>query len=141
MFSDIVRWFESKVAPSISTETSSFFAPLVLDVESAGGAALTAVVQAAVNDINTQGHFTPAQMFQAGVDAGKKYLVDNGLPDLEHAVIGVAAGAVANLHAASIGASVGKAVTEVHEAVTVPPPVTEVPVAPSGDPAEQPPVT
>lgn len=113
MFSGLIRWFNQNVAPSISSEVSTFLAPLALDVETAGGSALTQAVQVAVNQANA-GKFDIGQIFQAGVDAGKGYLTSQGVTDLNHAVIGVAAAAISNLHAASVGAVVNVAHTNMN---------------------------
>lgn len=111
MFSGLVRWFEQHVLPSISSEVTTFAQPLLLDIESAGGALLTAAVQAGVNQASA-GTLDAGKILQAGIDAGKALLVSKGLPDLEHAVVGAAAAAVANLHAtASVAPPAGVAAT------------------------------
>lgn len=122
MFSGIIRWFH-KVEPEISLDVHNFFAALALDIEHAGGLALTATVQNAVNQLNTSGQsFNTGQLLQAGINAGKDYLGSQGIPDLDHALFGAAAAAVSNLHADSVGASVVVQAPPVLATVTIPPP-------------------
>lgn len=131
MFSGLTRWFNQHISLAvISADVSSFFSPLLLDVETAGGTALAAVVHQAISQANSAGSFNAGQVFQFGIEAGKKYLVDNALPDLEHAVVGVVAASVANLHATSVGAP--DLVTSTTVEVPVPE-ATAVEVPPAGD--------
>lgn len=115
MFSGLIRWFEQHVLPAVSTDVQTFAQPLLLDIESAGGAALTAAVQTAVTQaagLTSGGAVDAGKVLQAGIDAGKALLATKGLSDLEHAAVGVAAAAVANLHAtASVTPPTGVAAT------------------------------
>jgi hypothetical protein len=127
MFSGFVRWFHDTVEPKVSTEVSTFLAPLALDVETAGGKALLAVVQNVINQENAGPiQWNPGQLLQVGIDAGKNWLMSQGVADLNHAVVGVAAAAVANLHADSAGASVTTAEIKVVDATKAPAPVGDV---------------
>lgn len=107
-----MRWFNTHILDIFPDDIGAFFEPLIRDVATAGGAAITEAVQAAVDEYNADGSIDLGTVFSLAVEAGKKALASQGVvDDVEHIAIGVAAAAVSNLQAKSVGAVLPTATT------------------------------